>query len=181
MGARVTIIEKSGERLRQLDDQFGGRITTIMSNPYNIAAWTRRADLVIGAVLIPGARAPKLLAEAMVRAMEPGSVLVDVAIDQGGCIETIDHITTHSEPTFVKHGVIHYAVANMPGAYPRTSTLALTNATLPYVKLLAARGLDRAIAAQPSLATAVNVRDGSIVHPALAACLAGATGFADEP
>jgi alanine dehydrogenase len=168
MGARVTIIEKSGERLRQLDDQFAGQITTIMSNRYNIASWTRRADLVIGAVLIPGARAPKLVTEEMVKAMEPGSVLVDVAIDQGGCIETIDHITTHSEPTFVKHGVIHYAVANMPGAVARTSTIALTNVTIDYALEIANKGWKAVARTHPGFAKGVNVTQGKVTYRAVA-------------
>jgi alanine dehydrogenase len=168
MGARVTIIDKSGERLRQLDDQFSGQIATIMSNRYNIASWTRRADLVIGAVLIPGARAPKLVTEDMVKAMEPGSVLVDVAIDQGGCIETIDHITTHSDPTFVKHGVIHYAVANMPGAVARTSTIALTNVTIDYALEIASKGWQSAVRRNPGLAKGVNVTQGKVTYKAVA-------------
>jgi alanine dehydrogenase len=168
MGARVAIIEKSGERLRQLDDMFSGQITTIMSNRYNIASWTRRADLVIGAVLIPGARAPKLVTDAMVQAMEPGSVLVDVAIDQGGCIETIDHITTHSEPTFVKHGVIHYAVANMPGAVARTSTIALTNVTIDYAVEIAGSGWQAVAKKYPGFAKGVNVTQGKVTYKAVA-------------
>jgi alanine dehydrogenase len=171
MGANVAIIEKSGERLRQLDDQFAGRITTIMSNRYNIASWTRRADLVIGAVLIPGARAPKLVTDAMVRAMEPGSVLVDVAIDQGGCIETIDHITTHSQPTFVKHGVIHYAVANMPGAVARTSTIALTNVTIDYALAIANDGWQAVAKRSPGFAKGVNVTQGRVTYAAVADAL----------
>jgi alanine dehydrogenase len=177
MGARVTIIDKSGERLRQLDDQFSGQIATIMSNRYNIASWTRRADLVIGAVLIPGARAPKLVTEEMVKAMEPGSVLVDVAIDQGGCIETIDHITTHSEPTFVKHGVIHYAVANMPGAVARTSTIALTNVTIDYALEIANKGWQPAVRKHPGLAKGVNVTQGRVTYKAVA----DASGFRTLP
>ena len=177
MGARVTIIEKSGERLRQLDDLFGGQIATIMSNRYNIASWTRRADLVIGAVLIPGARAPKLVTEEMVKAMEPGSVLVDVAIDQGGCIETIDHITTHSEPTFVKHGVIHYAVANMPGAVARTSTIALTNVTIDYALEIASNGWQSAVRRNPGFAKGVNVTQGRVTYKAVA----DATGLPYTP
>ncbi|MED4955619.1 alanine dehydrogenase, partial [Paenibacillus macerans] len=132
LGAEVTIIDVNPERLRQLDDIFGARLQTLMSNPQHIAEAVEESDLVIGAVLIPGAKAPKLVRENMVKAMRPGSVIVDVAIDQGGIFETVDRITTHSDPTYVKHGVVHYAVANMPGAVPRTSTYALTNATLPY-------------------------------------------------
>jgi alanine dehydrogenase len=168
MGARVTIVDRSGERLRQLDDQFSGQIATIMSNRYNIASWTRRADLVIGAVLIPGARAPKLVTEEMVKAMESGSVLVDVAIDQGGCIETIDHITTHSDPTFVKHGVIHYAVANMPGAVARTSTIALTNVTIDYALEIASQGWQSAVRRIPGLAKGVNLTHGEVTYKAVA-------------
>ncbi|MED4986326.1 alanine dehydrogenase, partial [Geobacillus stearothermophilus] len=131
LGADVTIIDLNADRLRELDDIFGNQITTLMSNPMNIAEAVAEADLVIGAVLIPGARAPKLVTEDMVKAMKPGSVIVDVAIDQGGIVETSDHVTTHDDPTYVKHGVVHYAVANMPGAVPRTSTIALTNVTIP--------------------------------------------------
>jgi len=168
MGARVAVIEKSGDRLRQLDDMFSGQITTIMSNRYNIASWVQRADLVIGAVLIPGARAPKLVTDEMVRAMEPGSVLVDVAIDQGGCIGTIDHITTHSEPTFVKHGVIHYAVANMPGAVARTSTIALTNVTIDYAVQIASAGWAAVARKNPGFAKGVNLVEGKVTYRAVA-------------
>ncbi|KAF4530641.1 hypothetical protein B566_EDAN018741, partial [Ephemera danica] len=127
LGANVTILDNSIDRLRYLDDIFGARIQTMASNSYSLAEYVAPADLVIGAVLIPGAKAPKLVTEAMVKSMSPGSVVVDVAIDQGGSVETIDRVTTHAEPTFVKHGVVHYSVANMPGAVPRTSTFALTN------------------------------------------------------
>jgi alanine dehydrogenase len=137
LGADVTIMDLNPDRLRQLEDIFGSSIQTLISNPYNIAEAVAASDLVIGAVLIPGAKAPKLVTEAMVQSMSPSSVIVDVAIDQGGIVETIDRITTHNEPTYVKHGVVHYAVANMPGAVPRTSTMALTNATLPYVVQIA--------------------------------------------
>ncbi|MED5074659.1 alanine dehydrogenase, partial [Anoxybacillus geothermalis] len=137
LGADVTIIDLNADRLRELDDIFGNQITTLMSNPMNIAEAVAEADLVIGAVLIPGARAPKLVTEDMVKAMKPGSVIVDVAIDQGGIVETSDHVTTHDDPTYVKHGVVHYAVANMPGAVPRTSTIALTNVTIPYALQIA--------------------------------------------
>jgi alanine dehydrogenase len=131
LGADVTIIDLSAERLRQLDDIFGNQIKTLISNPFNIAKAVAEADLLVGAVLIPGAKAPKLVTEEMVKTMKPGSVIVDVAIDQGGIVETIDHITTHDKPIYEKQGVVHYAVANMPGAVPRTSTFALTNVTLP--------------------------------------------------
>ncbi|MBL3613276.1 alanine dehydrogenase, partial [Bacillus sp. RHFS18] len=126
LGADVTMIDLNADRLRQLDDIFGHQIKTLMSNPVNIADSVAEADLLICAVLIPGAKAPTLVTEEMVKQMKPGSVIVDVAIDQGGIVETVDHITTHDNPTYEKHGVVHYAVANMPGAVPRTSTLALT-------------------------------------------------------
>ncbi|HSR13196.1 MAG TPA: alanine dehydrogenase [Thermodesulfobacteriota bacterium] len=168
LGARVTVIDRNLDRLRSLDDLFYGRIETLASNRYNIAAAVAEADLVIGAVLIAGARAPRLVTEDMVRFMAPGSVIVDVAVDQGGCIETIDHPTTHDDPIYVKHDVIHYAVANMPGAVPRTSTVALTNSTLPYIEQLAARGWREAVREDPALAKGVNVLDGMVVHPGVA-------------
>lgn len=168
MGASVTILDINAERLRYLDDIFGGRLVTLMSNSYNIAAAVRRADLLIGAVLIPGARAPHLVSEEMVKTMKPGSVIVDVAIDQGGSIETIDRVTTHSNPTYVKHGVVHYSVANMPGAVARTSTFALTNATLPYALQLANKGWKQAIKEDQALAKGVNVLDGKITYRAVA-------------
>ena len=133
MGAHVTIIDNNVERLRYLEDILQGRFQTRMSNRYEIARAVRTADLLVGAVLIPGARTPRLVTEDMVATMKAGSVIIDVAVDQGGCIETIDRVTTHTEPTFVKHGVIHYAVPNIPGAVPRTSTFGLTNVTLPYI------------------------------------------------
>lgn len=168
MGAQVTVLDISAEKLRYLDDVFQGRVVTLMSNSYNIAQAVRRADLLIGAVLIPGARAPKLVTEEMVKTMKPGSVIVDVAIDQGGSIETVDRVTTHAEPTYVKHGVIHYSVANMPGAVPRTSTLALTNATLPYALELANKGYLRAIRENRALARGVNVYNGFVTYKAVA-------------
>ena len=171
MGANVTIIDKSEVRLRQLDDIFGGRVKTLMSNSYNIEMMVRQADLLVGAVLIPGARAPKLVKEYMVEQMSPGSVIVDVAIDQGGSIETIDRVTTHSEPTYVKHGVIHYAVANMPGAVARTSTLALTNVTLDYALQLANKGWRAAVAENSALAKGVNVVNGKVTFEAVATSL----------
>lgn len=141
LGADVTLIDVNAERLRQLDDQFGHQMKTLMSNPVNIADSVSEADLLICAVLIPGAKAPTLVTEEMVKQMKPGSVIVDVAIDQGGIVETIDHITTHDQPTYEKHGILHYAVANMPGAVPRTSTVALTNVTVPYAAQIANKGL----------------------------------------
>lgn len=171
LGARVTLIDRSAERLRYLDDIFAGRVTTVMSNSYNIAHWTQKADLLVGAVLLPGAKAPKLVTEEMVKAMEPGSVIVDVAIDQGGSVETIDRVTTHSDPTFVKYGVVHYSVANMPGAVARTSTLALTNATLEYALQIANKGYVQAVKENPGLAKGVNVIDGMVAYKAVADAL----------
>lgn len=150
---------------------FGGRIQTLISNSYNITLAVKQADLVVGAVLIPGARAPKLVTEEMVEQMTPGSVIVDVAIDQGGSIETIDRVTTHSAPTYVKHDVVHYAVANMPGAVPRTSTIALTNVTTPYALQLANKGYKMAISQNPALARGVNVIGGTVTYEAVAAAL----------
>lgn len=168
LGADVTIIDLSPERLRQLDDIFGNQINTLVSNPYNIADAVAQADLLIGAVLIPGAKAPKLVTEEMVQSMKPGSVIVDVAIDQGGIVETVDHITTHDQPTYEKHGVVHYAVANMPGAVPRTSTIALTNVTVPYALQIASKGAYKAIQENPALKLGVNVANGAITYEAVA-------------
>ncbi|MCM3440068.1 alanine dehydrogenase [Metabacillus halosaccharovorans] len=168
LGADVTIIDLSADRLRQLDDIFGTQIKTLMSNPMNIATSVAEADLLICAVLIPGAKAPTLVTEEMVQAMKPGSVIVDVAIDQGGIVETVDHITTHDNPTYEKHGVLHYAVANMPGAVPRTSTIALTNVTVPYALQMANIGAYRAINESPALQAGVNVMDGEITYKAVA-------------
>jgi alanine dehydrogenase len=170
-GARVTILDVNPERLRFLDDIFGSQVTTWMSNSYNIEQAVKRADLLIGAVLIPGARAPKLVKEYMVKQMSPGSVIVDVAIDQGGSIETIDRVTTHSDPTYEKFGVIHYAVANIPGAVPRTATLALTNVTLGYALEIANKGFRKAIEGNPALARGVNVIEGKVTHEAVASAL----------
>ncbi|MBR6342726.1 MAG: alanine dehydrogenase [Selenomonadaceae bacterium] len=171
LGARVTIIDLSIDRLRYLDDIFGGRVNTVMSNSYHIAEWTKKADLLIGAVLIPGAKAPKLVTEEMVKTMRPGSVIVDVAIDQGGAVETSDHCTTHEEPIFVKHGVIHYSVANIPGAVARTSTLALTNATLPYALRLAGKGWKAACREDAGLAKGLNTIDGKLTNQAVSDAL----------
>lgn len=168
LGANVTIIDVNADRLRQLDDLFQGRVQTLMSNSFNIANAVKKADLLIGAVLIPGARAPRLVTEEMVKTMAPGSVIVDVAIDQGGSIETIDRITTHDNPTYEKHGVIHYAVANMPGAVARTSTLALTNVTVPYAVQLANKGYRQAILDNRALAKGVNVIEGNVTYKAVA-------------
>jgi alanine dehydrogenase len=168
LGADVTIADINPNRLRQLDDQFQGRIKPLMSNPYNIAEVVKEADLLIGAVLIPGARAPRLVTEDMVQAMDAGSVIVDVAIDQGGAIETGDQITTHDAPTYEKHGVIHYAVANMPGAVPRTSTIALTNVTTPYGIEIVNKGYRNAALTNPVLAKGYNVINGEVTHQAVA-------------
>jgi len=168
MGANVTIIDINAKRLAYLDDIFNGRVQTLLSNPFNIAKAVKDADLVVGCVLIPGAKAPKLVTEEMVMQMKPGSVLVDVAIDQGGSIETIDRITTHSNPYFVKHGVLHYSVANMPGAVPRTSTLALTGATLPYALKIAGMGAEAACKADPALMKGLNTYNGHLTFKAVA-------------
>jgi len=168
MGARVTVIDKSSDRLAYLDDIFGGRVTTVMSNSYNIAKWVAKADLLVGAVLVPGAKAPKLVSEEMVKTMEAGSVIVDVAIDQGGSVETVDHATTHSDPTYTKYGVVHYSVANMPGAVARTSTLALTNSTLPYALQIANKGWKQALKDDAGLARGLNVYKGQVTFKAVA-------------
>jgi alanine dehydrogenase len=167
LGARVTILDTNLDRLRQIDDIFMGKVQTLASNKAHLADACRRADLLIGGVLIPGASAPKLVTREMVRSMKKGSVIVDVAIDQGGCVETA-HATTHSDPVYEVDGVIHYCVANMPGAVPRTSTIALTNATLPYTRKLASLGFKKAIAADSGLAEGVNVYDGRITYKAVA-------------
>ncbi|MBI5892416.1 MAG: alanine dehydrogenase [Deltaproteobacteria bacterium] len=166
MGADVTIINRSLERLRYLDDIFRGRIKTMASNSFNIEKAVIESDLVIGAVLITGAKAPHLVTKQMVSKMKKGSVIVDVSIDQGGCVETIKP-TSHSNPVYEKDGVIHYGVTNMPGSVPRTSTFALTNATLPYVIKLANSGID-AVKKDPALAKGVNVFKGKITCKAVA-------------
>jgi alanine dehydrogenase len=168
LGADVTILDLCADRLRQLDDIFGNSIKTLMSNPFNIAEAVAEADLLVGAVLIPGAKAPKLVSEEMVKSMKPGSVIVDVAIDQGGIVATNDHVTTHDNPTFVKHGIVHYAVANMPGAVPRTSTIALTNVTVPYGLQLANKGVAKAITDNPALKLGVNVAHGEVTYETVA-------------
>ena len=171
MRARVTIIDLSIERLRYLDDIFGGKVCTVMSNSYNIAQWVKQADLLVGAVLIPGAKTPQLVTEEMVKSMKRGSVIVDVAIDQGGSIATCDHVTTHSAPTFEKFGVIHYSVANIPGAVSRTSTLALTNATLPYALKIAGKGWKAACKEDAGLAKGLNTIDGKLTNKNVAEAL----------
>ncbi|MEC0227619.1 alanine dehydrogenase [Paenibacillus alba] len=168
LGASVTLLDVNAERLRQLDDQFQGRLRTLMSHSSNIAEAVKKADLLIGAVLIPGSRAPRLVTEAVVKTMKPGSVIVDVAIDQGGSIETIDRITTHSNPTYVKHGVVHYAVANMPGAVAQTSTVALTNVTIGYGLQIANKGYRLAGLLHPDLAKGFNTIEGKVTYKAVA-------------
>jgi alanine dehydrogenase len=167
LGARVTILDVSLDRLRQLDDIFRGEVQTLASSRAHIEDAVRRADLLVGGVLIPGAAAPKLVTRGMVSQMKKGAVIVDVAIDQGGCVETA-HPTTHSDPVYEVDGVVHYCVANMPGAVPRTSTIALTNATLPYTRLLANLGFERAVRENPGLAEGVNVYKGEITYEAVA-------------
>ncbi len=167
MGADVTIMDIKQSTMRYIDDIFQGRIKTIMSNNAHVAGEVSKADVVIGAVLIPGAKAPNLVTEEMIKTMTAGSVVVDVAIDQGGCIEGT-YPTTHDDPVFNKYGVIHYSVANMPGAVARTSTFALTNATLPYIKKLAAQGYKKAMLADYSLALGLNVHQGEIICQAVA-------------
>jgi alanine dehydrogenase len=162
LGAEVDVIDVDLRRLAYLYDIFHGEPNTLYSNPSNIGRSVRAADLVIGAVYLRGRRAPVLVSEAMVASMEPGSVVADVAVDQGGCVETI-RPTTLAEPTYLKHGVIHYGVANMPGAVPRTSTLALTNTTLPFVERMAALGVREALLRDPVLARGVNVWRGQVV------------------
>lgn len=168
MGAHVTVLDLSVDRLRQLDEIFGNDIQTLVSNPFNIAESVKDADLVVGAVLIPGAKAPKLVSEEMVKSMKPGSVLVDIAIDQGGIFETSDRVTTHDEPTYEKHGIVHYAVANMPGAVPRTSTMGLTNVTVPYALQIANKGVQQALLDNLALQKGLNTYAGHVTYKAVA-------------
>jgi alanine dehydrogenase len=170
MRADVTVIDKSLPRLRELDGLFGGRLKTVFSTAASIETAVASADLLIGAVLVPGAAAPQLVTRAMIKAMRPGAVVVDIAIDQGGCIET-SRPTTHADPTYVEEGVVHYCVTNMPGAVAQTSTLALNNATLPYVRALANDGFETACGKDPGLAAGLNVSQGRIVHSAVAEAL----------
>jgi len=168
--ADVTVVDRSVDRLRELSSTFGGALRTAYSTTETIERLVVDADLVIGAVLLVGAAAPRLVTRSMVKKMKTGAVVVDIAIDQGGCFET-SHPTTHAEPTFVVDGVIHYCVANMPGAVPRTSTFALTNATLPYVRAIAELGWEEALKRDAGLAAGLNVHAGRIVHPAVATAL----------
>ena len=168
LGAQVTILDISAKRLSVLEEVFGSQIQTLMSNPLNIEASVRDADVVIGAVLIPGAKAPKLVTNDMVKQMRPGSVIVDVAVDQGGVVETADRVTTHDEPVYETHGVLHYAVANIPGAVARTSTIALTNVTLPYIEALAGKGFRKAINDDEGLRQGVTTYQGHITSKPVA-------------
>jgi alanine dehydrogenase len=168
MGAQVTVLDKNIARLRQIDAIYQGRIQTVASNAYEIERAVLGADLVIGAVLVTGAKAPKLVSNDLVRRMKPGSVLVDIAIDQGGCFED-SHATTHADPVFKVHNSVFYCVANMPGAVPNTSTYALTNATLPYVVELADNGWQAALTADPALALGLNTHEGQLTNAPVAA------------
>jgi alanine dehydrogenase len=170
LGADVSILDVNLDRLRAVDDLFHGRVITLMSNSFNVDQVLRRADLFVGAVLVTGARAPVLVTKEMVGTMKEGSVIVDVAVDQGGSVETI-RPTTLLDPTYVVSGVVHYGVANMPALVPRTSTFALTNATLPYALELATRGVAPALRRNPALAKGVNIWRGRTVHPAVAQAL----------
>jgi len=167
MGARVSIIDRNLNRLRELDDIFGGRLRTLASNIWTVTESIRHADLVIGAVLIPGASAPRVVRRSMIANMRRGTVVVDVAIDQGGCFET-SHATTHTDPVYFVDGVLHYCVSNMPAAVPNTSTLALTNATFPYLLEIANKGVERALQMHRGLRSGVNTYNGFITYPAVA-------------
>lgn len=168
MRANVNILELSPERMRELIRMFGSDVQTLASTPSNIAKAVKESDLVIGSVLIPGRKAPKLVTEDMVKAMEKGSVIVDIAIDQGGNFETLNEATTHDEPTFVKHGVVHYGVGNIPGAVPRTATLALTNDTILYALKLANQGVLEAMKSDEGLANGMNTYKGKVTNEAVA-------------
>jgi alanine dehydrogenase len=176
MQAEVVVVDKNVDRLREIDRIWRGRIQTVMSSRLAVERLVVDADLVIGAVLVPGAKAPHLVTAEMVKEMRPGAVMVDISIDQGGCFET-SHVTTHAEPTYVVDSVVHYAVGNMPGAVPRTSTYALTNVTLPYLLALASEGAERAIHDDPALALGVNTWDGNLTNQGVA----DATGIAFSP
>ena len=177
LGARVTVLDLSNERLIYIQNLMGGRVETLISNSFNIAKSVADADLVVSAVLIPGAKAPRLVTEEMVMGMKPGSVIVDVAIDQGGTVETIDRLTSHDNPYFVKHGVVHYSVPNMPGAVPRSSTFALSNATMPYAIKIANKGPEAAMRDDPALLKGLNVYKGRVTNQSVA----DAQGLKYEP
>lgn len=168
LGARVTILDINKNRLAYIDDVFNGRVSTLVCNEYNVAEMAKKADLLVGAVLVTGAKAPKIVKTEMVKAMKKGSVIVDVAIDQGGSVETIDRVTTHDNPCFEKYGVIHYSVANMPGAVPRTSTYALTGSTLPYLLDIANKGPERAMKEDEALLLGLNTYKGYVTYKAVA-------------
>jgi alanine dehydrogenase len=167
MEAEVVIVDRNLDRLRFIDEIHRGRIQTLMSSQLTVERLVRDSDVVVGAVLVPGARAPKMVTRAMIASMRPGSVVVDISVDQGGCMETT-HMTTHSDPTFVEEGVVHYCVGNMPGAVPNTSTYALTNVTLPYASAIAEHGLEGAVRRDPALAGGVNVYRGLVVNQGVA-------------
>jgi alanine dehydrogenase len=173
MGARVTVLDLDTRKLEALDSEYRGRVVTLMSNPANLEACVADADLLVGAVLIPAAKAPIVVSSKMVAQMRSGSVIVDIAIDQGGCIESI-RPTSHKEPVYKQYGVVHYAVPNMPALVGRTSTLGLTQATEPYVAMIVQRGINAALAAHKGLSRGVNTRDGRITNEAVAKDLAGA-------
>jgi len=177
LGARVTILDLSISRLTYLNDILPGSVVTLMSNSYNIAKAVAGADLVIGAVLLPGEKTQKLVTEKMIMAMRPGSVVIDVDIDQGGCIETIDRLTNHENPYFIKHNVVHYSVPNMPGAVPRTSTFALANATISYALQIANKGAEAAMRDNPALLKGLNAYQGKLTNKAVA----DAQGLLYEP
>lgn len=172
LGANVQVFDINAQRMAYIDDISKGTIHTIFNNEYNLRQALKSADLVIGAVLIPGGKAPKIVTKDMVQSMKPGSAIVDVAIDQGGCIETSDHVTTHDDPIFERYGVLHYSVANMPGAVPRTSTIALSNATLPYIQKLADKGLE-ALKQDPGFMAGLNTYRGYYTCKAVAEALNG--------
>ncbi len=168
LGARVTILDISLERLAYINDILSTGVVTLMSNSYNIAKAASEADLLIGAVLVPGARAPKVVTRQMVESMRPGAVVVDIAIDQGGSVETIDRLTSHESPYYVEHGIVHYSVPNMPGAVPRTSTFALANATMPYALQIANKGAEAALRDNDALKKGLNVYKGKVTNEAVA-------------
>lgn len=167
MGANVTVLDVDTRKLEQIDREYHGRVVTLVSNPYNLAESVKNSDVLIGAVLIPGSRAPTIVKRGQIAKMRPGSVVVDIAVDQGGCIETI-HPTAHNKPTYMVHGVVHYAVPNMPALVARTSTIALTQATEPYIVAMARQGIETALAENAGLARGVNTIDGTIVNAAVA-------------
>lgn len=171
LGANVTILDVNPTRLAQLGNIFGNSVTTLMSNEFNIQEQVKTADLVIGAVLIPGSKAPTLVTEAMVEQMEAGSVIVDIAVDQGGIVETADKVTTHDAPVYTRHGVLHYAVANMPGAVAKTSTMALTNVTIPYALEIANKGVEKAAEENPTVYGGINVMNHKLTKKEVAQSL----------